>query len=71
MIVDQKSEMGVDKALAPEEETSEEKPRVKTEFEDPEQRIGDFREVEKGFTEQDARRESVRCLRCDLEQERG
>jgi len=61
----------VDKALALEEESSEEKPRVKTAFEDPEQRIGDFREVEKGFSEQDARRESVRCLRCDLEQERG
>jgi len=69
-IVDQKTEMRVDTGLALEEETAEEKPRVKTGFESPEERTGDFREVEKGFSEEDARRECVRCLRCDLEQER-
>ena len=35
----------------------------------PATRIKDFREVEKGFTEEEGRREAVRCLRCDLEKE--
>ncbi|OPX37025.1 MAG: hydrogenase [Desulfobacteraceae bacterium 4484_190.1] len=69
-IVDEKTAMAVDTGLALEEETAEEKPRAKTEFERPEERIKDFREVEKGFTEKDAQREATRCLRCDLERER-
>ena len=33
-----------------------------------EDRITDFREVERGFTKEDAFREAMRCLRCDLEE---
>lgn len=32
----------------------------------PEERIGDFREVVQGFTRQDAVQEARRCVRCDL-----
>jgi NADH-quinone oxidoreductase subunit F len=36
-----------------------------------EDRVRDFREVEKGFPrEEEVRREAKRCLRCDLERER-
>jgi NADH-quinone oxidoreductase subunit F len=68
-ILDEKTAMRDDSALALEEETLEERPRIKLELEKPEERVGDFREVEKGFTEEDARREARRCLRCDLEGE--
>jgi NADH-quinone oxidoreductase subunit F len=67
-IVDAKSSMPVDDRLALAEETLEEKPRIEVVVEEAEQRKKDFREVEKGFTEADARREAVRCLRCDLEE---
>jgi NADH-quinone oxidoreductase subunit F len=60
--------MTEDLALALEEETVEGKPRIKVGLEKPEDRVKDFREVEQGFTEEDARREAVRCLRCDLEE---
>ena len=46
----------------------EERPRIEVELEEAEERSKDFREVEKGFTEADAQREAVRCLRCDLEE---
>jgi len=32
----------------------------------PEDRVHDFREIELGFTEEKAREEAKRCLRCDL-----
>jgi NADH-quinone oxidoreductase subunit F len=67
-ILDEKSSMPVEDRLAFAEETLEEKPRIEVELEDAEQRKKDFREVEKGFTEADARREATRCLRCDLEE---
>ena len=67
-IVDEKTVMKEDIGLALDEETTEERPRVKIELEKPEERVKDFREVEKGFTEEDAHREAVRCLRCDLEE---
>jgi len=70
-IPDEKSSMKEDDGLALDEETTEEKPRIKTRFEDPEERVKDFREVEKGFTEEEAHMEAVRCLRCDLEGEIG
>ena len=66
-----KTEFEEDKGLALEEETTEEKPRIKTHFEDPEERVKDFREVEKGFTKEEAHMEAVRCLRCDLEEDIG
>jgi len=68
-IPDEKSAMHTATKLALEEESTEDKPRIDVEFEDAEERIRDFREVEKGFTEEDARREATRCLRCDLEKE--
>ena len=44
-----------------------EKPRARSNVEKPEERIRDFREVEKGFHEEEAWYEAKRCLRCDLE----
>ena len=67
-IVDEKTGMEEESGLALEEETTEEKPRIKIEIESPKERVKDFREVEKGFTEEQARQEAVRCLRCDLEE---
>ncbi len=68
-IPDEKSARHTTAKLALEEESTEDKPRIDVEFEDAGDRIRDFREVEKGFTEEDARREATRCLRCDLEKE--
>ena len=68
-IPDEKSELEQETGLALDEESAEAKPRVKIEFEAPEERIKDFREVEKGFTAEEAHREARRCLRCDLEKE--
>jgi NADH-quinone oxidoreductase subunit F len=68
-IPDEKSARHTATGLALDEESTEDKPRVEVEFEDAGQRIKDFREVEKGFTEEEGRREAVRCLRCDLEKE--
>ena len=67
-IVDEKTALKEDVGLALDEEATEEKPRIKIELEKPEERVRDFREVEKGFTEEEANREAVRCLRCDLEE---
>jgi NADH-quinone oxidoreductase subunit F len=69
VIRDEKTAMKEDLRLALEEETLEERPRIGVELEEPQERVRDFREVEKGFTEEEAKRESVRCLRCDLEGE--
>jgi NADH-quinone oxidoreductase subunit F len=67
-IRDEKTAMKEDIGLALEEETLEERPRIKVELEKPQERVRDFREVEKGFTEEEALVEAVRCLRCDLEE---
>jgi NADH-quinone oxidoreductase subunit F len=57
--------------LALEEEETEEKPRVEMELEAADERIKDFREVERGFSsDKEAHYEAKRCLRCDLERER-
>jgi NADH-quinone oxidoreductase subunit F len=42
------------------------KPRVKSVLLPPEDRVHDFREIELGFTEEKAKEEAKRCLRCDL-----
>jgi len=68
-IPDEKSVRHTATKLALEEETTEDKPRIEAEFEDARERVCDFREVEKGFTEAEACREATRCLRCDLEKE--
>jgi NADH-quinone oxidoreductase subunit F len=70
-IIDEKTALKEDIRLALEEEATEEKPRIKTQFEDPEERVRDFREVEKGFTKEEAHLEANRCLRCDLEEKTG
>ncbi len=67
-IVDEKTAMKEDIGLALDEETTEEKPRIKIQLEKPEERVRDFREVEKGFSKEEAHREALRCLRCDLEE---
>ncbi|BCS95239.1 hypothetical protein DSLASN_08710 [Desulfoluna limicola] len=68
-IADEKTDMAVDAGLALESEKEGANPRVHARHEDPCDRILDFREVEKGFTEEEAVCEAVRCLRCDLEKE--
>ena len=68
-IPDEKSVRHTATKLALEEESTEDKPRIEVEFEDARERVSDFREVEKGFTEEEACREATRCLRCDLEKE--
>jgi NADH-quinone oxidoreductase subunit F len=68
-IVDEKSTMREDLLLALEDETQEDKPRIDIKLESPEERVKDFREVETGFSEEQALLEAVRCLRCDLEKE--
>jgi NADH-quinone oxidoreductase subunit F len=67
-ILDEKTAMKEDIGLALDEETIEEKPRIKIQLEKPEERVKDFREVEKAFAEEAAHREAMRCLRCDLEE---
>ena len=69
-ITDEKTKMEVVSTFTQEEEGTEGKPRVSVKHERPEERIKDFREVEKGLSEEEARFESKRCLRCDLERER-
>jgi NADH-quinone oxidoreductase subunit F len=68
-IPDEKSARHTAAGLALDEESTEDQPRVEVGLEDAGQRIKDFREVEKGFTEEEGRREAKRCLRCDLEKE--
>jgi NADH-quinone oxidoreductase subunit F len=70
-IPDEKSIMGDDNLLASGSDVIDETPRLKEKMENVKERIRDFREVEKGLTEDDAHLESVRCLRCDLEEELG
>ncbi|MCU0600041.1 MAG: FAD-dependent oxidoreductase [Desulfobacterales bacterium] len=64
---DEKTKLIQETGLALDEESTEAKPRVKIEFEEPSDRIRDFREVEKGFSAEVAHFEARRCLRCDLE----
>jgi NADH-quinone oxidoreductase subunit F len=40
------------------------------EMENAEERVRDFREVERGFGKEQAESEASRCLRCDLERDR-
>jgi NADH-quinone oxidoreductase subunit F len=68
-IPDEKSVRHTATKLALEEESTEDKPRIEVDFEDARERVADFREVEKGFSGEEAFREATRCLRCDLEKE--
>lgn len=69
-IPDEKSGKNQDAGLALDEESPEEKSRMRIELENPRDRVRDFREVEKGFKAEEARYEAGRCLRCDLERDR-
>ncbi|MBW1861744.1 MAG: FAD-dependent oxidoreductase [Deltaproteobacteria bacterium] len=68
-IFDEKTEMSEDAGLALDEESAEDKPRIPVRLENPDERVKDFREIEKGFTEEQALLEAQRCLRCDLEKD--
>lgn len=71
-IQDTKSSRHIEAGLALDAESTEAVPREAVELETAEQRVQDFREVERGFeNEAAARREAMRCLRCDLEKERS
>jgi NADH-quinone oxidoreductase subunit F len=50
-----------------EEETWEEQPRIKMPRLPVPERKHSFIEIEQGFSEEQARQEAKRCLRCDLE----
>ena len=67
-ILDEKTALREHIGLALDEETTEERPRIKGQFENPIERVRDFREVERGFSEEQACWEAMRCLRCDLEE---
>jgi NADH-quinone oxidoreductase subunit F len=69
-ILDEKTDLHEESGLALDEETQEPKPRAEIDMERADQRRRDFREVEKGLNEEQARYEAMRCLRCDLERER-
>jgi len=58
-------------ALDEEEDQMEDKPRVHLEMEAADERISDFREVERCLNADEAHFEARRCLRCDLEKERS
>ena len=70
-IVDEKSSRQLDIGLALDQEYEEERLRAKISVEDSEERVRDFREVERGFSEEEAQYEATRCLRCDLERDRS
>ena len=71
-ILDEKTAMESKAGLALDDEAAKDMPRVDLEIERPEDRIKDFREVEKGYAgSKEAHREATRCLRCDLEKERS
>lgn len=70
VIRDEKTELAEDTGLALEREETADIPRVEIQMERLEDRVCDFREVEKGFSESDVRQEAIRCLRCDLENRR-
>jgi NADH-quinone oxidoreductase subunit F len=70
-IIDEKSSMQEDIGLAlDQEDETEERPRASIDMEDVEERVRDFREVERGLDEEEAEYEASRCLRCDLERDR-
>ncbi len=68
-IMDEKTAFSSNAGLALDQETTQDEPRVEAAIEKPDERVRDFREVEKGFSKNQAHREAKRCLRCDLEKE--
>ncbi|MFO7600478.1 MAG: FAD-dependent oxidoreductase [Candidatus Desulfacyla sp.] len=70
-IPDEKTALAEDAGLALEQENVEDRPRIQVPLETPADRVKDFREIERGFTAEQAIWEAGRCLRCDLEKERS
>ncbi|RJR26200.1 MAG: FAD-dependent oxidoreductase [Desulfobacteraceae bacterium] len=70
LIRDEKTAVTLPSVGPLDEEVGAFKPRMEAAKEKPDERKADFREVEKGLTEDQARSEAARCLRCDLERER-
>jgi NADH-quinone oxidoreductase subunit F len=64
---DEKEETPSESVAEALEEVVEEQNRVMMPTALPTERIKDFREIELGYSEEKAREESKRCLRCDLE----
>ncbi|MFH1092262.1 MAG: FAD-dependent oxidoreductase, partial [Pseudomonadota bacterium] len=70
VILDEKTDLGVEEdRLSMEEADVPLTGRVELPQADVRARVRDFREVEAGYTEGQAREEARRCLRCDLEAE--
>ena len=64
---DMKTEVILEAATKPEEETWEEQSRLEVPRLNTEERKSSFKEIELGFSEEKAQQEARRCLRCDLE----
>jgi NADH-quinone oxidoreductase subunit F len=64
---DEKEETPSESVAEALEEVVEEQNRIMMPTALPTERIKDFREIELGYSEEKAREESKRCLRCDLE----
>ena len=58
-------EIRIPMTVSPDEDVQE-TPRIQMTEADPYERIGDFREVELGFSREEAMKEACRCLRCDI-----
>jgi hypothetical protein len=48
------------------DEEVQEQPQTRMSEKEGRERLGSFAEVELGYTDDEARQESARCLRCDL-----
>jgi NADH-quinone oxidoreductase subunit F len=68
-IYDKKAERTIEPGLAQREteETWELQPRVQVPTIDPSLRMACFAEIEQNYSEEEARSEAKRCLRCDLD----
>jgi len=67
-ILDVRTELREDIGLALDEESTEEKTRIKSRLLKPDERVRNFNEVEQGLNHEEAHQEAMRCLRCDLEE---
>jgi NADPH-dependent glutamate synthase beta subunit-like oxidoreductase len=64
---DMKTEVILEAATKPEEEAWESQPRLEVPRLPTEERKSSFEEIELAFSEEKAKQEAKRCLRCDLE----
>jgi NADH-quinone oxidoreductase subunit F len=67
-ILDEKLDVEHDVEMAADREELEELKQIEIPLLPPDKRIAGFMEIETGYTEEQAREEATRCLRCDLEQ---